>query len=253
MQFIEINENNIESEHICCAIGNDKPNKNRALTKKKWLKDRFREGLVFRRLNERGKVFIEYLPIEKAWKPVIGDKYFLINCLWVSGRFKGKGYSSQLLKSCIDDAKSKGQEGVAVISSSKVKPFLTDKRFFLKNGFISVDKAFPYFELLVLKFNEKAANPSFTEEARMGMCDNKTGLTFIYSRQCPFMEEYVKLLSEVAERKKISFEIIQLKSSIEAKNMASPFGTLGIYNNGRFLTHELMSEGKFEILIDKIN
>jgi len=34
MNIIEVNEKNIENEHICCAIGNDKENKARAQTKK---------------------------------------------------------------------------------------------------------------------------------------------------------------------------------------------------------------------------
>ncbi|HOM54209.1 MAG TPA: hypothetical protein PKW46_01525 [Thermotogota bacterium] len=81
MEIIEITEQNIDKEHICCAIGKDKENENRAFTKKAWMKKNFRDGLVFRRLDDRGKVFIEYLPIEKVWKPLIGANYLIINCL----------------------------------------------------------------------------------------------------------------------------------------------------------------------------
>ncbi len=59
MAIITINSANIDREHICCAIGNDKANQARALTKKDWMRERFKDGLVFKRLNERGKVFIE--------------------------------------------------------------------------------------------------------------------------------------------------------------------------------------------------
>jgi hypothetical protein len=31
--------------------------------------------------------------------------------------------------------------------------------------------------------------------------------------------------------------------------LGSPFGTLGIYLNGAFLMHELMTEAKFEALV----
>ena len=58
MKIISIDKNNIEQEHICCAIGNDKVNQSRALTKKNWMKERFSDGLVFKRLDDRGKIFI---------------------------------------------------------------------------------------------------------------------------------------------------------------------------------------------------
>lgn len=57
MEIISINQNNIDNEHICCAIGNDKRNQSRAVTKKEWMKARFSEGLVFMRFDERGKFF----------------------------------------------------------------------------------------------------------------------------------------------------------------------------------------------------
>ncbi|MCD4670335.1 MAG: GNAT family N-acetyltransferase, partial [Actinomycetia bacterium] len=63
MKIINIDKNNIDQEHICCAIGNDKTNQSRAESKKDWMKERFNDGLVFKRLDDRGKIFIEYMPI----------------------------------------------------------------------------------------------------------------------------------------------------------------------------------------------
>jgi len=252
MKIITIDKNNIDQEHICCAIGNDKANQSRALTKKNWMKERFNDGLVFKRLDDRGKIFIEYMPIEKVWKPIIGKNFMVINCLWVSGKFKGKGISTELLKECINDTKKQKMDGVAVVSSTKVKPFLTDKKFYEHNGFEVVDSANPYFELLVLKFNKRAKNPEFIKKAKKGTCDNKKGFTFIYSNQCPFMEEYVTLLSNICKNKKIPFSVIHLKDFKEAQAKGSPFGTLGIYYNGEFKTHELMPEKKFEKFIKEV-
>ena len=252
MKIITIDKNNIDQEHICCAIGNDKQNQNRAQSKKDWMKERFNDGLIFKRFDERGKVFIEYMPIEKAWKSIIGKNYMVINCLWVSGKFKGKGLSTQLLNECKKDAKTKKMDGIAVVSSVKVKPFLTDKKFYLKHGFEIVDSASPYFELIVLKFNKNARIPQFTDNSKNATYSNKKGFTFIYSNQCPFMEEYVGLLSEISKSKKIPFEIKKLKNHKEAQQIGSPFGTLGIYYNGEFKTHELMSEKKFEKFIEEV-
>lgn len=251
MDIIEINNENIGNEHICCALGSDKTNKKRASQKKEWMKTQFDNGLVFKRLNERGKVFIEYMPIEHCWKPLAGENYMVINCLWVSGRFKKHGYSTQLLNMCIADARSKGMDGVCVVSSSKVKPFLTDRKFFLKKGFVLIDSAEPYFELLSLKFNDSKTSPVFTENAKLNKTVLDNGFTFIYSDQCPFMEDLVGLYKTILENRGIVNKSVKLKSSKDVKDKGSPFGTMGIYYKGDFLTHELMTEKKFEELVDK--
>ena len=54
MKYIHITKENIDREHICCAMSGKQ-----ALAKKEWLKQRFDEGLVFYRSEERGKCFIE--------------------------------------------------------------------------------------------------------------------------------------------------------------------------------------------------
>ncbi len=207
MKIITIDKNNIETEHICCAIGNDKKNAERSKSKKLWMRNAFDDGLVFKRLDARGKVFIEYMPVEKVWKPITGHNFMTINCLWVSGQYKGKGLSTMLVDDCIRDAKSQKMDGVVVVSSSKVMPFLTDKKFFIKNGFSVSDTADPYFELLSLKFNNKAVIPS---------------------------------------------KIIKISNYQDAQKFGSPFGTLGIYYNGKFKTHELMPEKKFVKFIENL-
>ena len=60
MEYIKVTNENIDKEHICCAISNN--NDIQVSSKKEWLKEQFREGLVFLKRAERGKCFIEYLP-----------------------------------------------------------------------------------------------------------------------------------------------------------------------------------------------
>ena len=57
MDYIEITKDNIENEHICCAISNNKDVQ--VASKKAWLVQQFDEGLVFLKSTERGKCFIE--------------------------------------------------------------------------------------------------------------------------------------------------------------------------------------------------
>ena len=77
MDYIRITKENIDKEHICCAMSGKQ-----CLAKKEWLKQRFDEGLVFCRSVERGKCFIEYIPAENAWLPMEAEGCLHINCLW---------------------------------------------------------------------------------------------------------------------------------------------------------------------------
>jgi ribosomal protein S18 acetylase RimI-like enzyme len=254
MSLITITAANLDHEHICCAIGNDKENARRAQTKKDWLKDRFEEGLVFKRLDARGKIFVEYIPIAQVWKPLVGENYMIIHCLWVSGQFKGQGYAKKLLQECMDDARAARMNGVAVVTSSKVKPFLTDKKFYLKHGFKTIDTAPPYFELLACPFHPDAPLPRFAEHVKNGTthAGNK-GFTFVYSHQCPFMEDYGgRIYAEIAQKRGFETHIIHLKNAQEAQQSGSPFGTFGMWYNGAFQCHELMTEAKFEQYLDSL-
>ena len=104
--FINLTIENLETEHLCCAIA-DKKHQKGVNMKKEWLKNQIEKGHVFRKLDAKGKVFIEYAPLETAWVPIYGDNYMYIYCLWVSGSFKNKGYAKSLLQYCINDAKEK--------------------------------------------------------------------------------------------------------------------------------------------------
>ncbi len=68
MEYIKVTKENLEQEHICCAISNNKDIQ--VSSKKQWLSERLGEGLVFLKSTERGKCFIEYIPAENAWVPI---------------------------------------------------------------------------------------------------------------------------------------------------------------------------------------
>ena len=124
MDYIRVTKDNLESEHICCAISNNKDVQ--VASKKAWLAERLDEGLVFLKSVERGKCFIEYLPAEMAWNPIEAEGWLYIDCLWVSGSFKGHGYSNDLLAACIADGKAQGKKGLCILAAAKKKPFLAD-------------------------------------------------------------------------------------------------------------------------------
>ena len=120
MNYIRITKDNIDKEHICCAMSGKQ-----SVAKKEWLRQRFEDGLVFYRSEERGKCFIEYIPAENAWVPIAADGYLYINCLWVSGSMKGHGYSKDLLQACICDAKAQGKKGICILCAEGGNSSLT--------------------------------------------------------------------------------------------------------------------------------
>ena len=117
-EYINLSLENIEEEHICCAIGDPK-HKEGVDKKKEWIKKKLKDGHVFRRLDARGKIFIEYEPIETAWIPINGKNYEYIYCLWAAGSFKGKGIGKELLEYAINDSKEKGKSGICTLVSKK--------------------------------------------------------------------------------------------------------------------------------------
>ena len=183
MEYVRVTKENLENEHICCAISNNKDIQ--VSSKKLWLQDRFDDGLVFLKRTERGKCFIEYIPAENAWVPIKADGYMYIDCLWVSGSFKGKGYSTDLLDSCIADSKQKGKAGLCVLSSAKKKPFLSDPGFLLHKGFTVCDESKNGIQLWYLPFESGNEKPAFKDCAKHPLVSAK-GYVLYYTNQCPF-------------------------------------------------------------------
>lgn len=248
MELITLTQENLESEHICCAISNNKDCQ--VMSKKAWLKERLDEGLMFVKCNVRGKCFIEYIPAEAAWAPVEADGYMYINCLWVAGQYKGQGYSSLLLEECIRDSKEKGKKGLVILSSKKKMGFLADPKYLKYKGFETVDSAGDYFELMVLPFEENAEKPKFKPQVKEQTVTEK-GFVMYYTSQCPFTAKYVPLLQETAKSKGVTMQVIHLNTRELAQNAPSPFTTFSLYYDGKLVTHEILSEKKFEKIIDE--
>lgn len=249
MNIVNVTAENLEKEHICCAISNN--NDCQVSSKKKWLEERFGDGLVFKKGDVRGKCFIEYIPAEKAWVPVDADGYMYIDCLWVSGQFKGKGYSNILLSECIEDSKAKGKKGLVVLSSKKKMGFLSDPKFLKYKGFVLADEAEPYFELYYLPFTEDAEPPKFKEQVKSPRSD-KSGFALYYTNQCPFTAKYVPIIEDIAKERGVPFEVVHFETAEQAQSAPAAFTTYSVFYNGKFITHEILSDKKFEKLIDEL-
>ena len=249
MKYIRVTKENLENEHICCAISSN--NDIQVASKKAWLKGRFDEGLVFLKSKERGKCFIEYIPAENAWNPLEADGSMYIDCLWVSGSFKGHGYSNDLLNECINDSKVKNRKGLCILSSAKKKPFLADPKFLKYKDFKVCDEADNGIQLWYLPFSKTAEKPRFKDCARHPHINEK-GYVLYYTHQCPFNARYVPIIEETAKANDIPFKAIRIENKKEAQEAPTPVTTYALFFDGEYLTNEQMNDKKFLKLCEKI-
>ena len=250
MEWIRLTQENLATEHICCAISNERDAQ--VASKKAWLADRLGEGLVFLKGDVRGKCFIEYLPAENAWAPVAADGCMFIDCLWVAGQYKGHGYGAALLDACVQDSREKGKRGLVILSSPKKKGFLADRAYMEAKGFRVCDTAPPYFSLLYLPLCDAADTPRFLPCAKAeAHPDMPAGFTAYYSGQCPFPAKYVPLLADMARRRGAAFTAVPLKTRLEAQAAPCPFTAFSLFDHGAFVTHEIPSEKKFDALLSE--
>ena len=248
MEYIQVTKENIEKEHICCAISNNKDVQ--VISKKAWLTERFEEGLVFLKSVERGKCFIEYLPAENAWNPIEAEGYMYIDCLWVAGSFKGNGYSTDLLNACIEDSKNKGKKGLCILAAAKKKPFLADPKFLKYKGFRVCDEAENGIQLWCLPFDEDAALPKLKECAKKPHID-ESGYVLYYTNQCPFNAKYVPVLEALAKEQNVEFKAIHIDTKEMAQSAPTPITTYALFCDGEYLTNEQMNDKRFLKLLGK--
>ena len=182
MELVKLTHENIEQEHICCAISGNKDIQ--VMSKKNWLKDRLNEGLAF-------------------------------------------------------------------LPSRKKMGFLSDPKYMGYKGFLTADTAEPYFELMVLPFEEGAHLPCFRDSVGRQE-DMPEGFVLYYTNQCPFTAKYVPILEEMAKARNAVLRSVHIRTREDAQNAPSPFTTFSLFCDGQLITHEILSEKKFDkILADK--
>lgn len=240
MNYIRITKDNIDKEHICCAMSGKQ-----SVAKKEWMKQRFDEGLVFYRSEERGKCFIEYIPAENAWVPIEADGYLYINCLWIAGSMKGHGYSNDLLGECIHDASAQNKKGVCILSAEgKKREFLADPKYLAHKGFTVADVSDCGIDLMFLPLQPNAVPPQFRECAKHPRADGE-GFVLYYTDQCPFTYYWVPRVEEEAAAHGIPLKTIHITTKEAAQHVPAPVTTYALFRDGKFVTQAIQSDKKF--------
>ena len=173
-----------------------------------------------------------------------------IDCLWVSGSFKGHGYSNDLLGACVADSRERGKKGLSTLCAEKKKPFLADPKFLKYKGFAVCDEADNGIQLWYLPFSFDAVLPRFKDCARHPHVEEK-GYVLYYTSQCPFNAKYVPIVEQTAKEHDILFRAIHIESKEQAQNAPTPITTYALFSNGEYLTNEQMNDKKFLKLISR--
>lgn len=246
-EFINLTPENLPDQHLCCIIRTKKPHPG-VKAKRAWLAQRLKDGHVFRKLDEKASVFIEYAPLEKAWVPIEGENFLYIYCLWVNGDQKSHGYGKELMEYCIADAKAKGKSGICMLGAQKQKAWLSDKSFAQKFGFEAADITDNGYELLCLSFD--GTKPRFCENAKRMTIPGKD-LTVYYSEQCPYTYLFLESIEKYCSENSVPLNIVKVDTLQKAKSLPCVFNNWAVFYGGEFKTVNLIDAKAAEKLIKK--
>ena len=241
MGFVTLDPESIAGSHICCAIS-DKKCAAGYQAKKSWLTEQYANGFRFHRLDERGKVFVEYGPGETAWMPVEAPNWLVLGCFWVSGRFKGAGNGKALLTHVLDEACRQGRAGIVSVAGRKKMHFMSDGAWLKRQGFREVDALDTGFSLLALPVDDSGDGdpPRFADSARAGIDGQSDGVSVFYSARCPFTDHHVETeLVETCRKRGLPLSLRKLDTLEAAKTAPSPATVFSLFINGRFVTTDL--------------
>lgn len=216
--------------------------------KLEWLGKRLREGLRFKLLKAGGKAagFIEYVPGEKAWRPVSAAGYMFIHCLWVyPNKFLRQGYASALISSSIEDAREAGMAGVAVVASEG--SWLAGPRVFEVNGFETLARK-GRFILMARNFSPgpPVAFRDWEQEA-----SKYQGLHLVFANQCPLFIRSVDEMRNTARTFGLDLQVERIESPEEAQRSPSGFGVYTLLLDGRVLADHYISNARFTNILKK--
>jgi GNAT superfamily N-acetyltransferase len=237
-EIVSVNRDNVDKLGFFCYKSKAKfPGYKQ---KRRWLEERFDEGLQMRLAIEDGRSvgFIEYIPGPFAWRAVNAEAYMAIHCIWVVGRAKEKGYGSRLLDSCLKDAREQGFPGVAMVTSRGV--WLAGSDLFLRHGFALVDSAPPSFDLAVLKFND-VANPSFPTDWDDRIRAFGEGVTVVRTSQCPYLDDATNTVLEAAQELGLPAQVVEFGTADELRRLSpTPFGIFSILARQKLVSYSYL-------------
>ena len=216
--------------------------------KVKWFKNKLNDGLRIKiAMHMRGKQlgFIEYLPSERAWRPVDAQNYYFIQCIAIFVKdAKNKKIGRALIDQCEEDARRNKKSGVCTMTSDGT--WIANRTLFEKIGFIIADRL-ERFELMYKALDDSAPLPKFNNWNERQA--EYQGWNLIYSDQCPMHEKSITDVTECATENKITLNVIKLTTPRDAQKAPSGFGTYALIKDGKLLADHCISRTRFENIL----
>ncbi len=126
---------------------------------------------------------------------------------------------------------------------------MPNKKLFLKNGFEQVDNL-ENFELLALSFDDK--KPTFPTDLEEKAKQFDSGMTILYSDQCPYNSDCIKNIEEYCDEFGIEHKKIKLNNYEDVRKYSpSPFGTFNLILNGKLFSYCWLDKKGFAKLLNK--
>ena len=247
VKIVDVTPRNIESETAFCIKDISSEG---FRCKQDWYHKRYREGLRMCIMkDDNGKMigFIEFVPAEMAWRPVMAEDFVLIHCMYIyPNKNKNKGLGSRLIKYVEDYSKDANKAGVCVVSSKGA--WMAGKQVFEKNGYDLLEHK-DRFDLLSKKWKKEAADPVFIDWTEKQPAYQ--GWHLVYADQCPWHDKAVKALVETASQFDFELQVTRLDSVKEAKNAPSGYGVFSLLHDGKLLEDHYISATRFNNIIRK--
>ncbi len=79
------------------------------------------------------------------------------------------------------------------------------------------------------------------------------GIVLYYSNQCPFTDKYAPMIRDIAQQRGINVMLHKMETAEQAQSAPAPFTTYSLFCNGDFVTNEILSEKKFEHLLETLS
>ena len=246
-EVVDVTPENVEEHTLYCI----KDVKSRGSKQKQsWFEQRYREGLrlkIAKDLGNRMLGFIEYIPAEKAWRPVEAPGYMFIHCIMVyPNRYKNLGIGKRLIDIAEADAGNQAMEGVCVMTSKG--PWIATKALFEKQGYLQFEQK-GRFELMVKQFESTALGPRLIDWTAQQK--QYKGWHLVYADQCPWHDKAAVAIQQTAEEHGIDLTLHKLTTSDEAKNAPSGFGVFSLLHDGKLIEDHYISATRFKNILKK--
>ncbi|MCC7506361.1 MAG: hypothetical protein IT259_13725 [Saprospiraceae bacterium] len=220
------------------------------MAKAAWFKQAYHDGLRLQiAVDDRHQAlgFIEYVPAEYAWRPVIADHFLFIHCIMVySNANKNAGVGSALLNDAEHWARNTGKLGLCAMSSAG--SWMAGQSLFAKNGFEPTDER-GRFVMMTKRFATGAPSPAIRDWT--SALTRYQGWHLVYANQCPWHQKSVVDLQQCAAEHGIDLQVTELKTPADAQAAPSGYGTFSLIKDGRLLEDHYISRTRFENILKK--